>query len=235
MRKFLVFLVVLGLLAVAGDRVAHKFATEEAEQRLTAEGLTSPTVDVHGFPFLTQLLSREFDDVAVATPALRAGNGRAEQVSATAHDVRVPRSGTAVVGSLTARGTVPYSEVLRQADRNGLTLSEAGSGHLRVRRDVTVLGQTYAVVARGRVQADGNRVQVTPTSLQRADGGAIDEGLSQLIAGRFTFSYRLRGLPDGIKIDRVVPAKNGFVVDVSGQDLPWENVSAAARALDPAE
>jgi DUF2993 family protein len=231
MRKLLVFLIVVGLLVVAGDRIARKLASDEAEKRLVAEGLTSPTVDVRGFPFLTQLLSRHFDDVVIKTPSVRAGTGRAEQVSATARDVHVPSSGAAVVGNLTARGTVPYSEVLHRVGRKGLRLSDAGSGQVRLQRDITVLGQSYAVVARGRVEPRGDRLEVTPTSLQLADGGAVDERLSQLLAGRFTFSYRLGGLPDGIRIDRIAPDRDGFVVDISGRDLRWENLSSAARAL----
>ena len=42
MRKLLIVLVVLGLLAVVADRVALKFATDEAQRRLVSAGLTSP-------------------------------------------------------------------------------------------------------------------------------------------------------------------------------------------------
>ena len=93
MKKLLVFVVILGLLAVVGDRVAAKLATDEAQRRLVSAGLTSPQVDVRGFPFLTQLLARRFNDVRVTTTAVRIGTGRADQVSGTARDVTVPSSG----------------------------------------------------------------------------------------------------------------------------------------------
>jgi hypothetical protein len=169
MRKILVLLVVLGLLGVAGDRVARKFATDEAEKRLATHGLATPTVDVAGFPFLTQLLARRFDDVRVSTPSLRIGSGRAEQ--------------------------------------------------LRLRRDVSVLGRTFAVTARGRVEPQGNRLRVVPTSFERAGGAAIDDQLAQVLAGRFSLDYQIRGLPSGVHVQRIAPAQNGFVVDVSGRDV----------------
>jgi LmeA-like phospholipid-binding len=220
MRKLLVVLVVVAVVAVVGDRVARTWATHEAQRRLVAAGLTSPQVDVRGFPFLTQLIARKFDDVQVTTPSVRIGTGRADQVSGTARDVTVPRSGPATVGRLTARGTVTYAEVLRQVNQSGLHLSRAADpGQVQLRRQVSVLGLTYSVVARGRVVAKGDRLLVTPTAFQLAGGGAIDQRLSELIANRFTFSYRLRGLPPGITVDRITPVAAGFVVDASGRDV----------------
>jgi hypothetical protein len=219
MKKLLVVVVVVGLLAVAGDRVAAKFATDEAQRRLVAAGLTSPHVDVRGFPFLTQLLARRFDDVRVTTSSVRIGTGRADQVSGTAHDVEVPTSGSATVGRLTARGTIPYAEVLQQVHQPGLRLSSAGSGQVQLEREVSALGQTFSVVARGRVEPKGTRLVVTPTSFALASGGAVDSRISSLITDRFTFSYRVRGLPQGVHIDRITPARDGFVVDVSGRDV----------------
>jgi hypothetical protein len=219
MRRLLVFLVVVGLLAVVGDRVARKFATDEAQRRLVAAGLTTPRVDIRGFPFLTQLLARRFDDVRVTSPAVTIGTGHANQVSGTVRDVKVASSGPATVGRLTARGTIPYAEVLQQAHQVGLRVSSAGAGQVQLRRQVSVLGRTYAVVARGKVAARGNRLLVTPTSFELAGGGVVDQRLSDLIANRFTFSYPIRGLPAGIQIDRITPVGDGFVVDVSGSDV----------------
>jgi hypothetical protein len=228
MRKLLAFLIVLGLLAVAGDRLAEKLTTDEAEQRLAAEGLSSPTVDVRGFPFLTQLLARRFDDVHVSAASVRVGPGQAERVSATARDVAVPSGGQATAGRLTARGTIAYTEVLRRVDRSGLRLTDAGSGQVQLRRRLAVLGLTYDVVARGRVESRGNTLVVTPTSVRLAGGGSLDQRLSALIADRFSLRYRIRGLPEGIRIDRVRPAQDGFVVDVSGRDVRLATAAASA-------
>jgi LmeA-like phospholipid-binding len=218
-RRLVILLVVVGLLGVVGDRVARTLATHEAQRRLVAAGLTSPQVDVRGFPFLTQLLARQFDDVQVTSPSVKIGTGRAGQVSGTAHDVTVPSSGPPTVGSLTARGTIPYAEVVRQVHQVGLRLRAAGAGQVQLRRQVSVLGRTYAIVARGRVAANGDRLLVTPTSFALAGGGAVDQRLSDLIANRFTFSYRVRGLPEGVRIDQITAAPDGFLVSASGRDV----------------
>lgn len=219
MKKLLVFVVIVGLLLVAADRVAAKFATDEAQRRLAAAGLTSPRVDVRGFPFLTQALARHFDDVQLTATSAEIGTGRADDISGTAQDVKVPSSGPATAGRLTGTGTIGYAEVLQQVNQPGLRLSSAGNGEVELRRDVSVLGRTYSAVARGRVEPQGDSLLVTPTSVQQAGGGAIDARISSLIKDRFAISYRIRGMPDGIRIDRIRPSSDGFVVDVSGRDV----------------
>ena len=219
LRRLVVILVVLGLLAVVGDRVAARFAANEAQRRLVAAGLTSPQVDVRGFPFLTQLLARRFDDVRVTTSSVKIGTGSADQVTGTARDVQVPSSGPATVGRLTARGTIPYAEVLQAVGHSGLRLRSAGSGQVQLQQRVSVLGRTYDVVARGRVEAKGDRLLVSPAAFNLAGGGVLDQRLADVIAGDFTLSYRIRGLPAGVQIDRITPVRDGFVVDASGRDV----------------
>jgi hypothetical protein len=113
-------------------------------------------------------------------------------------------------------------------DRSGLRLTDAGSGQVQLRRRLAVLGLTYDVVARGRVESRGNTLVVTPTSVRLAGGGSLDQRLSALIADRFSLRYRIRGLPEGIRIDRVRPAQDGFVVDVSGRDVRLATAAASA-------
>jgi hypothetical protein len=231
MRKLLVALVVLLLLAVAGDRVAHKLATDEAEKRLRTEGLSDPSVDVGGFPFLTQVLSRSFHDVTVRTPALDRDGVRARRVSATATDVDVPSSGDVVAGTIAARGTIGYDEVLRQVGQSGLQLSRASDDEVRLRRSVTVLGQTLAVSARGRVDAAGRRITVVPRGFELQGGQAVSPALAASLTDNFTLTYVVRGLPRGMRFDRIVPGASGFVVTLSGRDVVLSNTATALGVL----
>ncbi|MGZ4591716.1 MAG: LmeA family phospholipid-binding protein [Actinomycetes bacterium] len=231
MRKLLVFLIILAVVGVGADRIAHKYATDEAEKRLATAGLTQPKVDVGGFPFLTQLLSRRFDEVQVTTTEVRTSTGQAEQVKATARDVQVHGTTQAVIGSLTARGTISYDEVLRQAGQSGLRLRDAGGGKVELRRDVTVLGRTLSVSGRARVEPHGTRLRVVPTSFQLSGGGPVDDQLSRLLADRFAFSYRVRGLPSGVEIRRITPGPDGFVVDVAGRNVTVSEAASTSHAL----
>jgi hypothetical protein len=227
MRKLLVVLVVLALLAVAGDRVAAKMATDEAEKRLRSEGLTDPSVGVDGFPFLTQVLRRSFDKVTVSTPSVSRDGMRAERVSATATRVDVPRGGDVLVGGLTARGTIGYREVLRQVGREGLQLSRASADEVRLRRSVTVLGQTLAVSARGRIESRGRRITVVPRGFEVQGGQAVSPPIAAALTDRFSFTYVVNGLPRGLRIARITPGQQGFVVTLTGRDVRLDGVAAA--------
>ena len=104
MRAFVVFLLVIAGAAVAADRVAEHVAAGEAESRLAARGLADPTVDVGGFPFLTQLAARDFSDVRVTGSALDVSGGQAQDVSMTGRDVTAPSGGDVTVGRLDGVG-----------------------------------------------------------------------------------------------------------------------------------
>ena len=230
MRTFLVALVVLALLGVAGDRVAHQIVTDQAESRLAAEGLSEPTVDVGGFPFLDQLLRRRFDQVRVKATTLRTDRGQARDVRATARDVAAPSGGQVTVSRLSARGTVTYAEVLRQVGVEGLRLGSAGNGTVRLRRDVTVLGQRVTASAVGRVEPRGRRIRVVPTSVELADGSELAGELAAALGNQLSFTFRLRDLPRGVVVRRVVPEADGFVVSLSGADVSFPLGAGAATA-----
>jgi hypothetical protein len=218
MRKLLLLLLVLGLAGVGADRVAHKVATDEAEQRLASEGMHEPSVTVDGFPFLTQLVSRRFDEVQVRSTSLRTDAGRARQVDATGLDVRVPEGGDVVVGRLRASGVVPYAEVRRHVG-DELDLTPAGNGQVRLSREVTLQGRRLTVTARGEVRARGSRLRLVPRDFRVAEGDTVSAPVAALLDDLFAVQFPVPGLPGGVRIERETATDDGFVVDVSGEDL----------------
>jgi hypothetical protein len=225
MRKLLVVLVVLALAGVGADRVAHKVATDEAEQRLTAKGMVDPSVTVDGFPFLTQLVSRRFDEVQVTAAGLRADAGRARDVDATGLDVRAPSGGSVVVGRLRASGTITYADVLRRIGRPELSLRAAGDRRVQLRRDVVLQGQEVTVTSRGTVRAEGTRVRLVPTDVRLEGGAAVPASVRALVTDQLAVRFRVPGLPDGVRIERVTATEDGFVVAVTGEQLELSSLS----------
>lgn len=219
MRALLVVLVVLALAGVGADRVAHRVATDEAEQQLVAEGFSDPQVDVGGFPFLTQLLSRDFDSVDVESASVERDGLRAEDLTATASRVSAPSGGPVTVGSLSGEATVTYAEVRRRVGLPGLELEQAGDRRVRLTRDVTVLGRTLSVTAVGRVRAEGRHLRVEATGYELADGGTVGGDLEALLADELSVTYPLRDLPDGLSVERITAGPDGFVVVVTGEDV----------------
>lgn len=219
MRKFLVLLVVLLLLAVGADRVAEKVAVDRAETRLRAEGVADPQVSVSGFPFLTQLAQRRFTEVTMTAPSLDSSAGSARDLHVDARDVEVPQGGTARAGSVTASGLVTYAEVLRKAGTRGVHLEPAGAGRVRLRGTAEVLGQSVPVAALGRVHTAGRTLKVVPSGFQ-VGGAELGIGaLPSSVIDRFTLTYPLRDLPSGLTVKSVQPRPTGFRVVLTGTDV----------------
>jgi hypothetical protein len=224
-RAFVVFLLVIAGAAVAADRVAEHVAAGEAESRLAERGLSDPTVDVGGFPFLTQLAARDFSDVQVTGSALDMSGGQAQDVSLTGHDVTAPSGGDVTIGRLDGVGLVTYDEVVARSGVPDITIEPSDRpDRALLRGSVDVLGETVDVVADSTVRARGDRVQVTPRSFELADGGSLGGSLTAQLADRFTVVYRLRDLPDGIELRDVRATDDGFLVRVTGRDVVFADL-----------
>ena len=225
MRAFVVFLLVIAGAAVAADRVAEHLAAGKAESRLASHGLSDPQVDVGGFPFLTQLAARDFGDVQVTGSALAVAGGRARDVSVTGHDVTAPAGGDVTVGRLDGVGLVTYGEVVARSGVPDITIEPSDRpDRVRLTGTVEVLGETVEVVADSTVRARGDRVQVTPRSFELADGGSVGGSLAAQLADRFTVSYRLQDLPEGIDLRGVRATDDGFLVRVHGRDVVFADL-----------
>lgn len=222
MRAFLITLVVLLAAAVGADLVAERVATGKAEDRLAAHGVTDPQVDVGGFPFLTQLLSRSFGDVTMSGSAVEVDKARARQVKVHATDVKVPPSGDAIAGSVRATVVVTYAEVVHRAGLAPMTLSPVSSGKVRIKAKVSLLGNPLDVSTVAAFSAKGNAIQVTPGDLTLGDGEVAGGRLGAQLADRYTLSYRLGKLPVGISIQRVTARPDGFHVTLTGTDVTFD-------------
>jgi hypothetical protein len=221
-RTLLVTLIILAAAAVGGDRVAEHVAAAKADDRLAAHGVSDPHVDVAGFPFLTQLLSRHFAEVTMTGSAVKVDGTHAEQVHVRATDVDVPASGDATAGTVRATLLVPYREVLDRAGLRGLQMSPAGGGDVRLRGSIAALGSTVDVTSVSTVRAHGDRIEVVPQSFELADGGSVGGSLKSLLADRFGVSYTLRSLPDGVSVRRVAARPGGFLVTLAGTDVTMD-------------
>ncbi|GGK91050.1 LmeA family phospholipid-binding protein [Streptomyces flaveus] len=242
LRILLIVTVILGGLFVIADRVAVGFAEDEAADKLrTSEGLAStPSVSIKGFPFLTQVVGGELDEVEVGIQNLEADTGGTAQNTGpdkiriddlTAQMRGVAFSGnysSATAASATGTATISYDELLKAAKSepvqltNGVTaevvgLSDGGNGKIKVEVEATVLGaklpQPVSVLSTIGVKGD--------TVTARADalpnlGVQLAEDKARTVTD---FQQRIDGLPGGIKLDKVEAAPNGVDITVRGSDV----------------
>ncbi|MEZ7002852.1 DUF2993 domain-containing protein [Streptomyces sp. AD55] len=238
LRILLIVVVVLGGLFAIADRLAVNFAENEVAERLrTSENLAeTPDVSINGFPFLTQLLGGELDDVEVGIGSYEAAAGDGDKKiridDLRAHMKGVGFSGdfsSATAASAEGSASISYDELLKAAKSEptqaapGVTakvvgLSDGGNGKIKVALEATVLGTPLPepVHVLSTVRVEGGDVEVAADGLPTVAGVKLPESRVRAITD---FRQRIDGLPGGITIDKVEAAQDGVRITVKGSDI----------------
>ncbi|MGW0754946.1 LmeA family phospholipid-binding protein [Streptomyces sp. NPDC002814] len=239
LRILLIVVVILGGLFVAADRLAVNFAEDEAAGKLqTTENLAAkPDVSIKGFPFLTQVLGGELDDVEIGIKNYEAPAGdTAEKI--TIGDLQANMKGvefsgdysSATAATATGTATISYAELLKTAQSEpteiapGVTanivgLSDGGNGKIKVSVEATVLGtklpEPVSVLSSVTVEGD-NTVKVRAEKLPSFGGVRTAENEVREITD---FEQQIDDLPGGIQLDRVQAAQDGVEIGVKGSNV----------------
>ena len=203
----LVLLVLMGLLAVVDRVLAAAVGVHIGDRVASANDLQArPSVRVLGFPFLTQLASGDYREVAVMLGSLTAGDVELSDLDARFTGVhmssgRRPRPGRSEITAEHASATaiVPFT-VLSQRLPPGLTLSQAGS-NLRIMS--TVLGRPVPGTLALGVSAAG--ITITPRFT----------GMPALVG----FVIPIQALPLRLSVTSVSVTEHGLRVSASGRDV----------------
>ena len=224
MRALLVVLLLLGGLAVGADRVAVGIAEDKVAEQLAAKGGLSgtPTVDIAGFPFLTQAVAGRYDDVRISLTAEELGQPAGTRADIALHGVHVPLS-SVVSGSVEkvpvdrVDGTATLSYALLSAQLGGdTTLRREGDG-LRITKTVEMLGQTLPLTAVGTVSLDGSQLVV---DVEKAAGAGVDVPgfLVSRVSDLLDLRYDVPALPFGLQLTGVRPAADGVDLELGARD-----------------
>jgi LmeA-like phospholipid-binding len=218
MRKLLVVVLVLLVLAAAADFVAARVAEDRVAGELQRQYDLSrrPVVQIRDFPFLPHLLTGHFDTVDLAASDVRARGVAARQVEVHLHDVRVDRAvllgerGRVTVGRADGQVELGQAELSRLlADRLQGASLELGEDGVRLRVSTDLAGQTVAAVVTGQLGASAGQVTFRP---QRVQVEGLAAGLERQLAQAFTFTVPLPELPAGVRIERVVTRPGAVVL-----------------------
>jgi hypothetical protein len=223
-KGLLIALVVLVGLAVVADRVAVGIAEDQVAKQVAAKGGLSgkPSVDIAGFPFLTQAIAGDYHDVRISLTAADLDQPAGTRADVRLHGVQVPLS-SVLSGSVSSvpvdriDGTATLSYALLAAQLGGdTTLRREGNG-LRITKTVEVLGQTLPLTATGTVTLDGNDLVV---DVQQAAGAGVD--IPGALVGRVSdlldIRYTVPALPFGLQLTSVTPGKDGVDITVAAKD-----------------
>jgi hypothetical protein len=224
-RGWLITLVLVVVLLVAADFVAKAFAESVAATEFQKQGQlsTKPDVTIEGFPFLTQLASRDFSDVKVSISNLTEGPVTITSVNATATAIRLKsfafNSGTighlhgtllinfASLGNTLTSEIGPLGALLNGA---GLDVSAAGPDEVKATLNL--------LVATGSATWRVSRTSPTELNIHLVSSSGLP---SSLLGSMQNVNVQIPKLPLGLTIDSVSVSPAGIVGNITGNDVPF--------------
>jgi hypothetical protein len=215
-----IIIVVLVVLDFAARIAAENVMASKIEQ----QGLQhKPSVTIDGFPFLTQVAARNFDQVNLTAADQTDGPVTITSINATARNIKLNSyafssgtigslSGTAVIsfsslGNTLTQQVGPLGSVLNGA---GLDLTAAGPDEVKATLNLLVTSgsATWRVT-----RLSGNRLNV------RLVGSSSLP--SSLLGSIQNITLQIPKLPLGLTIDSVQVTAAGIVGRVSGSHVPF--------------
>lgn len=223
LTKGLIVLIAVLVLAVAADFIAKAVAQGEIASQIQKHGFPKkPDVSIAGFPFLTQVASRDFQQINLSSTNIPEGPVRISRVSATMTGIHLTSGFTkGVIDRLNGSVLITFGSLGRTLNSqigplgslvgdSGLKLSAAGPHEIKASLDLLVASgsATWRIT-----RPNGQEV--------RADLVSSSGVPSDLLDSLRSFTVKIPELPYDVKIDSVHITPQGIVGRISGHHLPF--------------
>jgi hypothetical protein len=219
---FLIILIVLVGLLVAADFGAKAIAENEVATQIQKQGISQkPSVSIAGFPFLTQVISRDVNSMQISWHDLQEGPVTFKSINAVLNGVHINSSfNGATVSHLTGTAVITFGALSNAVSSQvgalgalggaGLTLTDAGPDEIKASLDLVITSAS----ATWRVsRLSGNRI-----SIQLVDSNGLP---SQLLDSVRNITIPLSGIPLHLQVQRVSITPNGVVGTLTGQNVTF--------------
>jgi hypothetical protein len=224
-RRYVIGLVIIIVVLVVLDFAARVVAENVLAGKIEKQGLQhKPSVTIDGFPFLSQVASRNFEQVNFTAADQTDGPVTITSINATARNIRINSfafsSGT--IGSLSGTAVISFSSLgdtlTQQVGLLGSVLKGAGL-------DLTAAGPDEVKASLNLVVTSGSATwRVTQLSSNRLDARLVSSSgdlPSSLISSIQDITVPIPKLPLGLTIDSVQVTGAGVVGHLSGSDIPF--------------
>jgi len=212
-RRWLIALIVLILVLVAIDFGAKAFAENAIATKIDSSGLgTKPSVDIEGFPFLTQVASRDLSQIDINASNFTVKQVVISSLHATATGVRPNASfNGATISKINGTVVVSFATVTNLIPIPGLTVSaDPADGPDAIKFNSSLGGATGKIE-----QVNSNTIKVEVGNLTGLAGLASLIGGSA-IASSYTFD--IPTLPAGLVVRSISVTSQGIVATASAQN-----------------
>jgi hypothetical protein len=232
-RRTLVVLLVLAGLFVGADRVAVYLAEQEAAERIRSArglaGVDSASVSIEGFPFLTQVLGKNLDEVNIELTGMTAEAADRRipvtRLAATLTDVRLADGySSATAEHATGTAEISYADLNKIAP-DGIEVSyagdeRAGKDQVKIVASVDILDREievpHAIYSSVEVSGD-SRLSIHADAVP----GMSIPGAEAQIRKRVDFDTEVGGMPVGFALEDAEVTKNGVRFTLSGENVPF--------------
>ena len=212
-RRWLIALVVLILVLVAADFGAKAFAENAIASKIDSSGLgTKPSVNIEGFPFLTQVASRDLSQIDINASNFTVKQVVISSLHATATGVHPNASfNGATIEKINGTVVVSFATVTNLVPVPGLTVSaDPADGPDAIKLDSSLGG------AVGKIEQTGpNVITVQVGSLTGLAGIASLIGGSSLAS---SYTFDIPKLQAGLVVRSVSVTSQGIVATASAQN-----------------
>ena len=216
-RIALITVIVIVVLLVVSDRVANAYAENQMASQVQSSLALSgkPHVTIQGFPFWTQLISKDFKTVDITASnetinSASAGGGALEiaSLNATLHGLHFQgfSSNSATVDQFNASALVTFTALANVGGiPQGITLTADGGNKVKAAISLGPLSDT----AEAQVTQSGSNT----INVKVLDAGGIP---SDVLGNLANFSFSIPKLPPGVSIQSVSVTQQGVMVTISG-------------------
>jgi hypothetical protein len=207
--------IVLAILLLIADRVGNAIAENEMADQFTSNGFpVKPSVDITGFPFLTQLAARDFHKVLISASNIPAGPVTITSLNATLTGMHITGGFSgAKVDQLNATAFVSFG-ALGDAlgSTTGITITPDGTNKLKITAGV------------GGIISDTEVAEIKQTGPQTISVQLLNSGgaLGSLLSGLSPFSFTLpAGVPASLRITNVTLNSTGLTLTAAATDATF--------------
>jgi LmeA-like phospholipid-binding len=223
-RRWIFRIIAVVVILVVLDFAARLVAENVMATKIQQQGLQhKPNVSIDGFPFLTQVAGRDFQQVGLSDVDQTAGKLTITSLDATARNIRLNTysfsSGT--IGSLSGTALISFSSLASTLTAqvgplasvlNGTGLNLTDAGHNDVRASLNVL------VVSGSATWHVSLLPGNVLNIRLAGSSGLPGSLLGAIQD---INVTIPKLPLGLRIDSVQVTQAGVVGHVSGANIPF--------------
>jgi hypothetical protein len=224
-RRWLIALVAVIALLIAADRIALVVAEDQLASRIQSSQhlAQKPSVGISGFPFLTQVLARDFNHATVDIHGLDANGLTVSDLHADLYGVHVNGAfNGATVDTLDATAVIDYADIASALSKQvsvagqqvgAVQVAEDGPGQLKA--TYSVLGVSFSAVIAITLSGP-NTLRLHSTQLSTSIAGlGFNPNIDQ--------SFDLSGLPFGISLTDLTYTSSAVQVSAVAHNVDLTN------------